>query len=45
MTGDPFWMTNASNFSDQSRFTRTMTLIDNELRRSREDFIVHFQAT
>ena len=45
MTNDPFWMTNASNFSDESRFTRTMTLIDNELRHSREDFIVHFRLT
>ena len=45
MISDPFWMTNSNNFSDQSRFNRTMSLIDNELRHTREDFIVHFRET
>lgn len=45
MIGNPFWMTDASNFSDPNRFARTMTLIDNELRHSREDFIAHFKET
>ncbi|MDO4511042.1 MAG: Abi family protein [Bacteroidales bacterium] len=43
--GDPFWMTNASNFIDQAKFTRTMSLIDSELRHTREDFIIHFRNT
>ena len=43
MTGNPFWMTDASNFTDKSKFTKTMQLIDTELRCSREDFIVHFK--
>ena len=45
MIGDPFWMTDSINFTDQNRFNRTMSLIDNELRHTREDFIVHFRAT
>lgn len=45
MTGDPFWITDAANFVDHAKFTRTMQLIDMELRKSREDFIVHFKHT
>ena len=45
MSSNPFWMTDASNFTDQNKFNRTMSLIDAELRRSREDFIVHFRET
>jgi len=45
MTGDPFWMTDASNFTNIAKFNKTMDLIDNELRKSREDFIVHFKST
>ena len=45
ITGNPFWITDAANFVDSNKFRRTMGLIDDELRRSREDFIVHFQQT
>ena len=45
MTSNPFWMTDISYFTDHSKFTRTMALVDAELRRSREDFIVHFRET
>ena len=45
MTGNPFWMTDSSNFIDQGKFRHTMDLIDAELHRSREDFIVHFKQT
>ena len=45
MIGDPFWMTDGANFSDSSRFARTLSLIDGELRHSREDFIIHFKST
>ncbi len=43
--GNPFWMTDVRNFVDSNRFARTLALIDNELRHSREDFIVHFKET
>ena len=45
MTGNPFWMTDGSNFIDATKFRHTMDLIDAELHRSREDFIVHFKRT
>ena len=45
MTGNPFWMTDSRNFIDATKFRHTMDLIDAELRRSREDFIVHFKQT
>ena len=45
MTGNPFWMTEGSNFIDAVKFRHTMNLIDAELHRSREDFIVHFRET
>lgn len=45
MTGNPFWMTDCSNFIDAGKFCRTMDLIDAELHSSREDFIVHFKQT
>ncbi len=43
--GNPFWITESSNFIDQAKYNRTMALIDNELRHTREDFIVHFRET
>ena len=45
MTGDPFCITSTSNFTDYSKFTHTTSLIDKELQRSREEFIVHFKKT
>ncbi len=45
MTGNPFWMTDSMNFIDAAKFRHTMDLIDTELHRSREDFIVHFKQT
>ena len=42
---NPFWITDAHNFSESTRFSRTLQLIDNELRYSREDFITHFKQT
>jgi len=45
MTDNPFWMTDAFYFSNLGKFSKTMELIDNELRKSREDFIVHFKST
>ena len=45
MTGDPFWMTDKANFIDHGKFMHTKALIDAEINRSREDFIVHFKQT
>ena len=45
MTGNPFWITDSANFNDQNKFLRTVDLIDAEMNRSREDFIVHFKDT
>ena len=45
MMGNPFWMTDSNNFIDAAKFRHTMELIDAELHRSREDFIVHFKQT
>ena len=45
MTGNPFWITDSTNFNDQNKFLRTLDLIDAEMNRSREDFIVHFKDT
>ena len=45
LTGNPFWMTDGANFTDQGKFVHTMSLIDNEINRSREDFINHFKRT
>ena len=45
MIGNPFWMTDGNNFIDAGKFRHTMDLIDAELHRSREDFIVHFKQT
>ena len=45
ITANPFWMTDCQNFVNQTKHQQTMRLIDDELRRSREDFIVHFQQT
>lgn len=45
MSKDSFWMTDANNFADANRFNRTISLINNEIHHSREDFITHFKAT
>ena len=45
LTGSPFWMTDCTHFIDQKKYTHTTTLIDAEIRHSREDFIAHFRQT
>ena len=45
MTGSPFWMTDANNFSNPSKFNRSMRLIEDELNHTKEDFINHFKET
>ena len=45
LTGNPFWMSDGTNFTDQGKFVHTMSLVDNEINLSREDFINHFKRT
>lgn len=42
-TGNIFWMTDASIFANEEKFLRTMSLIDKELKGSKEEFIKHFR--
>jgi abortive infection bacteriophage resistance protein len=42
---DSFWMTNGEYFIDMKKFNHTLKLIDSEMHKSREDFIVHFKHT
>ncbi|MDR2056821.1 MAG: Abi family protein [Dysgonamonadaceae bacterium] len=41
--GDVFWMTDAINFSNHAIFTKTATLIQAEIEKSKEEFIEHFK--
>ena len=45
ITGNPFWMTDSTNFVNSSKFQKTMNLINQELYKSKEDFIIHFKKT
>ena len=45
ITGNPFWMTDSANFVNSSKFHKTMNLINQELYKSKEDFIIHFKKT
>ena len=42
-TGNIFWMTDTSMFANEEKFLRTMTLIEKELKGSKEEFIKHFK--
>ena len=45
LLGNSFWITNGDFFIDKSKFIHTQELIDSEMHKSREDFIVHFRQT
>ena len=45
MIGNPFWMTDANNFLNPSKFNRSIHLIEDELNHTKEDFINHFKET
>ena len=45
LLGDSFWITNGDFFIDKNKFNHTLELIDSEMHKSREDFIVHFRQT
>ncbi|MDR0907731.1 MAG: Abi family protein [Rikenellaceae bacterium] len=42
--GTVFWMTDSQYFHDKSHFDSTLALINSELGRTKEDFILHFKA-
>jgi abortive infection bacteriophage resistance protein len=39
---DVFWMTDASHFNNQANFAKRLSIIQSELERTNEEFIVHF---
>ena len=41
---DPYWITNSKYFIYPDKFAKTISLIDKELKHSKEDFILHFKA-
>jgi abortive infection bacteriophage resistance protein len=40
---DVFWMTNANYFYNKHVFAKTLTLIQSEIEKTKEEFIIHFQ--
>ena len=45
MIGNPFWLTDSSNFLDSSKFNETMQAISKEYSKSKEEFILHYKRT
>ncbi len=45
ITGDIFWISNLANFAKHARFLSSIAAIDSELKKSKEDFIIHFYKT
>ncbi len=45
MTGNPFWLTDSSNFLDAGKFNDTLQAISSEYRKSKEEFIQHYKRT
>lgn len=43
ISGNIFWMTDPSMFADKEKHRKTLLLIDNELKHSKEEFISHFR--
>lgn len=42
---NPFWMTDKTNYITESKYWKTMFLINHEIEKSHEEFIVHFRNT
>lgn len=45
MSKDSFWITDFNNFANKTRFDKTVHLIDEELKHTKEEFISHFKET
>ena len=43
MLGNPFWLTDSSNFLDESKFNDTMRTVAREYAKSKEEFILHYK--
>lgn len=43
--GNPFWLTDSSNFLDSTKFDETMRAISKEYSKSKEEFIQHYMRT
>lgn len=43
--GNLFWLTNSSFFNNEDKFQATLTVINKEIKNSKEDFITHFSET
>lgn len=43
--GNPFWLTDSTNFLDSSKFNDTMQAISKEYGKSKEEFILHYKHT
>jgi abortive infection bacteriophage resistance protein len=41
---DVFWVTDSKYFHNPTAFSKTLTLIQSEMGKTKEDFIVHFQS-
>jgi abortive infection bacteriophage resistance protein len=42
--GDAFWMTDPINFSNPAIFAKTTDIIQSEISKTKEEFIIHFQS-
>jgi abortive infection bacteriophage resistance protein len=43
--GDVFWITNPNYFDNRQMFDKTLQLIQSELDKTREEFVIHFKET
>lgn len=41
--GNVFWMTDENNFVDKDKFHKTLSVIDSELQKTHEVFIIHYK--
>ncbi|MDH6305711.1 abortive infection bacteriophage resistance protein [Parabacteroides sp. PF5-5] len=44
-TNDAFWITNINYFHNKQALNNSLNIINTEIRRTKEDFIIHFQKT
>lgn len=42
---DVFWMTDRNSYTNEDKYRLTMAIIDDELKKSHEEFIIHFKDT
>lgn len=42
---DIFWLTDKNNYINEEKYRKTIAIIDEELKKSHEEFIIHFKKT